>query len=303
MSENAANPTTSGTHSDSINAANASSAPVNSIYAAKLMCRSAPNLNGETLLGKVKERFPEVEFTEQAEKRLFCFIHNQHTGALSDGNEVTPMTIVCPAEMGAGIAEFEPALNQLWGRFSDAREILSDCKAAILVSDLMANHLDQKTRFHLFHNLLSCVIRAFDCSVVYLMNSETLLKPDEYLKTFAKPDVDKFFSYGVSVRLFRIQDREDEMVMDTLGLAALNLPDMQCHFRKLQPLKVAQLLYNLAYYIFENGDVISDGSTTSGLNPSDHWVCRHEKSLVAPDRIVLDVNPGPDFAAGARDIS
>lgn len=297
MSEQTSPQTTS---EDAVADSRATAPSLDAIYAAKLIFISAPELNPEVILAKVNEKFPHLESTRKPEEQLVCFLHHDHRHTYPDGPEITPMTIVCPAEWSTDLSEFEPALSQLWGRFPEAREILSDCTAAVLVSDVMATVLAPKRRFHLFHDMLACVVRALDCSVVYLINSETLMTPGEYLKTYAKDDLDKFVNFGVSIRLFRVQDHDDEMVIDTLGLAALGLPDMQCHFRGLEPLKIAQFLYNLAYYIFENGDVIEDGNTTSGLQESDRWVCRHELSLIPPTRIVLDINPGPEFAAGTR---
>jgi hypothetical protein len=88
--------------------------------------------------------------------------------------------------------------------------------------------------------------------------------------------------------------------MDTLGLAALGLPDLQCHFHGLEVNEVAGLLYNTAWYVFENGDVIEDGQTVDGVD-GHRWRCQHEVALVPPEREVLDINPGPRYAAGPRE--
>lgn len=91
-----------------------------------------------------------------------------------------------------------------------------------------------------------------------------------------------------------------EMVMDSLGLAALGLCDVQCHFKELDPNSVARALYNLAAYLFERGDVIEDGHTVEGATPGSKWRCRYEDALVPPARVVLDLDPGSRFAAGGR---
>ena len=88
--------------------------------------------------------------------------------------------------------------------------------------------------------------------------------------------------------------------MDTLGLAALGLPDLQCHFHGLDCNDVARLLHNLGLYVFENGDIIEDGHTIDGPKPGDKWRCQHEMALVKPERMVLDINPGAPYAAGNR---
>jgi hypothetical protein len=75
---------------------------------------------------------------------------------------------------------------------------------------------------------------------------------------------------------------------------------LQCHFIGLDPNEVGSLLHNTAPYIYNNGDVIADGETL-GLTPEQKWRCRHEDSRIPPERVVLDLDPGPPHAAGGRD--
>ena len=83
-------------------------------------------------------------------------------------------------------------------------------------------------------------------------------------------------------------------------MGALGLTDLQNHYHNLVPGEVAAMMYNIAAYLLENGDIIEDGNTVQGLKPEDDWHCRHEMSLIPPERPVLDINPGPPFAAGNR---
>jgi hypothetical protein len=46
--------------------------------------------------------------------------------------------------------------------------------------------------------------------------------------------------------------------------------------------------------------VIEDGHTVDGVQPGQKWLCRHELAVVGPEREVVDMNPGPPYAAGAR---
>jgi hypothetical protein len=78
------------------------------------------------------------------------------------------------------------------------------------------------------------------------------------------------------------------------------LPDVQCHFHNLNPSEVAKALYNICNYILENGDVIQDGNTVQGINLSDKWYCQHATSILEPKRVIIDINPGKDYAAGNR---
>ena len=47
-------------------------------------------------------------------------------------------------------------------------------------------------------------------------------------------------------------------------------------------------------------DVIESGHTVGGLEPGEKWRCQHEDAMVPPERVVLDLNPGLDHAAGGR---
>ncbi len=60
------------------------------------------------------------------------------------------------------------------------------------------------------------------------------------------------------------------------------------------------MLYNAAYYLFEHGDVIDDGDTIQGIPTDQRWTCQHELALAEPEREVIDINPGPPYAAGNR---
>ena len=90
------------------------------------------------------------------------------------------------------------------------------------------------------------------------------------------------------------------MLMDTRGLNEIGLHDLQCHFHSLEPRDVGSLLMNTAFYIYEKGPVIESGNTIAGIDNGSRYVCRFEDALASPERAVLDINPGPSFAAGNR---
>jgi hypothetical protein len=99
-----------------------------------------------------------------------------------------------------------------------------------------------------------------------------------------------------NVRLFNV-GIGTEHLMDTLGLAAIGLPDVQCAFSNLDPSWVAGWMYGVATYLFERGDVINDGDVIPAPVAGEHWTCTHEVSRVPPSRTVLNVKPSPAHAA------
>jgi hypothetical protein len=79
---------------------------------------------------------------------------------------------------------------------------------------------------------------------------------------------------------------ENDIVMDTIGLNRLGLPDLQVRFTQYDANAIGLLLWNYAYYIADNGDIIADGNTIEGPG-GEVWHCLHVPSLVGPERIVL----------------
>ena len=99
-------------------------------------------------------------------------------------------------------------------------------------------------------------------------------------------------AFACNVRQFKGDEKGSETLMDTLGLAALGLVDVQCYFRDLDPDRVAPWLFGVAGYLFMQGDVIKDGHTIQGLNAGDRWRCTYREPLVGPERVVIDIEPG-----------
>lgn len=114
---------------------------------------------------------------------------------------------------------------------------------------------------------------------------------------------DRFIRFGVNARFFNIQGTED-MLVDTVGMSTLFLPDLQYHFHGMDPNWVVNHAYNLASYLLLNDCPIESGETVDGvtggkMDRSVQWKCQYEEALIQPPRHVLDVCMGP-YAAGSR---
>ena len=57
----------------------------------------------------------------------------------------------------------------------------------------------------------------------------------------------------MNVRFFTIQGGED-MLVDTLGMSLLFLPDLQYHFHGLDPNLIVNHAYNIALYLLINNN-------------------------------------------------
>lgn len=191
-----------------------------------------------------------------------------------------------------------PSLGQTWA-WPQARTTVEACRHVILANDLMAATLDRSRRSRLLLGFVHAIMEVCPADAVHFMNCQLFVEPGKFLRQQSGPIGEKLQSL-VNVRLFQIEGKQGECLMDTLGLSTFGLPDIQCHFHSLDCGAVANKLYDVGMYLFEKGDVIEAGETVPGLSDKEKWHCQHENALVGPDRIVLDLNPGPAYAAGGR---
>ncbi len=192
--------------------------------------------------------------------------------------------------------------SQFW-ECPQGGELLDRCGIQVMLSDFMAAGLPYKERCTLLTGWLEAVLSLFpDCLAVWVPSAWKLLTPAQVLDNSLEGP-GRFLHFGVNARFFRIQGTED-MLVDTLGLHALGLPDVQYHFHGLDPNHVVNHAYNVASYIFDNDAPIRGGETIDGLrdgriDQTVQWKCQYETAMVAPQRDVMDICPGP-YAAGDR---
>jgi hypothetical protein len=269
-------------------------------YGVELLCERPPEVRKRDLLRAIKARCPgAAPLDGKEDSSLLSFIHPDHPVRFREG-ELPAQTFVSPTDKPFEVTEaLEAAAEQSWG-FPGAREALARCRGVLMVTDLMSSTLEYRERLALFQNVLAGVLEVVPALAVHWQPSQKLVEPGRFLDAHREGGAALFFAGAVNVRLFNISNEPGDMLMDTMGLARLGLPDLQCHFRGLDPNQVARVLYDTSYYVFGQGDVIADGHTVAGASPESRWLCRHESALVGPERMVLDLNPGQLFAAGNR---
>ena len=248
----------------------------------ELWYAEAPDITDPRLLDELRVIAPAAE--RQADSLVV-----PHGTAL-DG--VPPLlTAVVPASpVGEGGKQL-PEVTQTWD-WPGAEEAVDRCRSAVLVSEMFADGFDAEERV----SALTAVLRILSGLTRPVLISWPLSQ------RVVDPEADADELDGViNIRLFTVAGDESALVMDSLGLHIFGLPDVQCHFRDRAPREIAALLHSTATYVFGAGDVIADGNTISSLDGDEIYVCRRERSLVAPSRTVLDIDLGDPYAAGERD--
>jgi Domain of unknown function (DUF4261) len=199
---------------------------------------------------------------------------------------------VMPATPLGQSGKQRPDASQTWD-WDGAEAAVAQGTAGVIVTELLMAGWSPQDRVAALSRVLAELCRLTQPLAIYWAHSQRVSDP----QALAEDDL----SGVVNVRFFTVAGDEEAMVLDTLGLHVFGLPDLQCHFRDRQPGEVASLLYATALYVFNSGDVIADGNTISGLDGNERYVCRRERSLLEPSRLVLDVDLGDPYAAGWRD--
>ena len=255
---------------------------------AKLLFLEKPNLETDRILKELRRHFSKVDNPSNDKALLYFFPDIKIQ--LQDSSIPAQCTIFLPNEDDSEPAIAEEAFQQNW-HWNEASDSAKSCKYEVLVSDFMTRTLDYKTRFNLFAYFLSAVTKATSPLVVYSITSQKLVKPADVINSMASQE-NRYLESFINVRLYNISNSDSgDLLMDTLGLHLLGLPDVQIRFANLNESEIAGLLWNYAYYIFEQGDVIENGNTLLGLEPNSKWKCERQLSLTAPERLVINVQP------------
>jgi hypothetical protein len=259
---------------------------------AELHLAESPVLDREQLQADVASVLPDTQLLEGDESPdVAMFAHRAFVTEFEDGKRAPISTVVMRSQVGREPDHANVDLSQTWD-FPEAQERLSRCRQELLIAEVMGRYRPPEERV--------AAIRAVALAVVKQASPLAVWWPTSALVSAAPSEDGPLLMGLLNVRMFRIEGSGGDLIMDTLGLAAIGLPDLQCHFRGLEPGRVAALLYDVGNYLFESGDVIEDGHTVEGLDPGQRWRCQRENSIVGPSRVILDINPGPPYAAGRR---
>lgn len=274
-------------------------------YRVGLLYKDLPELDSPLFLQKLKEEMEEVEIINYQAAPQFSL--NVSYPLLkerqADSNWHTilrnPLShLIFASSKLPNAADLEGALNQTFD-WPEAKSAVDGCTSTIWLSDFLSNGFHWHLRLGAFHIALNTLLELAPCEAIFWEPCQRVVDPQAYhLSQTPGETFDPLFA-AYNVRLFHISSsNKQEALMDTLGLSYFELPDLQCHFHSLDLNNVAGKLYSLARYLFDQGPIFEDGNKIS-FSENEHWTCQHEEALIRPERIVLDLNPGPPYAAGA----
>jgi Domain of unknown function (DUF4261) len=271
-------------------------------YPIELLARRLIILDEPALQRSLEKRLGRIATPKEPSDKVRLYFLEDYPVKFKEGSLPAQLALLGPSHGDAQqqLTDLaKEALQQSW-EFRGAADIYKDCHHSLLLANMMSSPLSHEIRRKIIINGLLALLDSSSCDLVYWAPTQQMLSPTDILSRYSEPRELINPVYGfLNVRFFNIASSDGNMIMDTLGLAALGLTDLQVHYHTLDPNKVSHILYNLGAYLFERGDVIEDGHTIQGPDNS-RWTCRREVSLLEPKREILDINPGPEFAAGNR---
>jgi len=267
-----------------------------------LMSEPCPMPDRETMLDLMTAHLGETE----------CFAHSDQLAGFAparykmhfeqENRDVPPQLIVFPCTDISSPVMDEIAATQLWD-CTDGDRILADCPYQVVAADMLAAGLGYKDRAAMLTEFIEALAEMFpSCRALVCENSKKMFTREEILNC-AFPKEHRFLHYAVNVRFFRIE-RTDDMLIDTLGMSTLYLPDLQYHFHGLDPNAVVRHARSMLSYLYDQENPVEDGDRIDGLrdgsmSPDVQWKVRYEDSLIQPVREVIDIDTG-EYASGER---
>ena len=195
--------------------------------------------------------------------------------------------------------------SQMWD-CPEHDEIIGKCRFHIMAFDMLSSMMNEnyKERADMLMNYTDALVEMFpECTAVFFKSSGKLISREKYINA-GVPENYRFIFHAVNIRFFNIQGTKDMMV-DTLGMSILSLPDLQYHFHGLDPNDVVNHALNVLIYIYEKNCPIKNGHSIDGFKKTlisgkyEQWKCQFENSLIQPIREVIDINTGK-YASGER---
>jgi len=248
-------------------------------YSVELLFNENPFFENSNLLANLKKHFNNVDILFST-NNLSSFVFNDYTSC-AEGIEIPVQILVIKESSQLNLGKLKHSIDQTID-WDEAELTINKCNYALVISDFMATEIKYSDRIFLFNKFLKALLEILPCKAIHWSYSQKVVEPKEYQNALEQ---DSLYSlYGIiNVRYFK---KENHFIMDTIGLSALGLPDIQCKFKDIDTGIIATILYEYANNIFEKGDYLNDDTIIKSMELE--FKCYHEFSLTMPKRIVLN---------------
>jgi len=259
--------------------------PVSS-YAVDLLYEELPLLARDEVLAKLRDRCGAASAMDPTAGGGLNFFFPDLRVPFKEGT--APVQIAMTIHPGPIAADqAQSALKQTW-EWAEAKDALGRHKAHLVMSDLLGHALPYKSRLGFFQNVLCGVLELVPPAAIHWRASQKIVSPEAMLKALNPGDSRDPIRGAVNVRRTLVKSAGG-VVLDTLGLGALGLPDFEITLGERMPPLFEAMLRSLARYEYDLGDVIADGRSFKAGGES--FVCQRGRSSAEPGREVFVLKP------------
>jgi hypothetical protein len=174
--------------------------------------------------------------------------------------------------------------------WAQAGEALARCRYSLLVTEFVRREVDSAVRVAAFQSALRAMVETTRPLATWWPASQQAVEPEV---AAADP-----LRGAVNIRHFPDLDEEEVSLLDTLGLAQLGLPDLQCHYRHLSTELLAERFGQIARELA--GGATPPTAAIRGITLHQRWPVYSAPALRGPTRPVLTVDPGAPFVVAER---
>jgi hypothetical protein len=261
-------------------------------YSVDILYGETPLITADELLSALEQRVGTVEPEDGGPSGAFLFKFPDLADPEREGGQPVGVTI----ERGDGPLNEDEVERALSGTrdWSGAGNAAHAHEARLVVSDRRAAGLNYKNRLRIFQDVVAAVCSCATPLAIRWRASGKLVNPLAMTRSPKPGEKRDALAGALNVRLLLPPaGTSARYVLDTLGLAALGLPDLEVLIRLENPQKVEPFVMSIARYIFDLGDVLPDGRVVKGP-AGDRWVVKRSRASNIPAREVLTLRSAED---------
>ncbi len=257
-------------------------------YTVQLLYLTQPVVDREGLLQTLRRRRRTDETRRGETETQLTFAFPEVRVRLDSGLVCAACSLSARPPRSTDLAT---ALHQSWS-WPGARNVVPNCTGLLEMVDLLGHRIPYRQRLALLYDVVDAILEAVPlCVAIHWKPAGHLVLPAEYLRV--RKESRRLGAYpAVNVRMFQTGTADHrEISMDTLGLGAIGLRDLQATLVGRDPSTLARVLFTTAQYLVDHGDVLKDGQKVQGERREERWVCRERLSLIEPQRAVVELIP------------
>lgn len=259
--------------------------PVTS-YAVDLLYGERPLFTRDEVLAKLRDRCGAASAMDPSPGGGLNFFFPDLRVPFKEGT--APVQIAMAVQPGPmAVDQAQAALKQTWD-WGEAKDAVARHQSHVVVSDLLAAALPYKSRLGFFQNVLCGILEILTPLGICWRASQKIVSPAALVKALDPGESRDAIKGAVNVRRTLVKSAGG-VVMDTLGLGALGLPDFEVSLGERLPPPFEAMLRSLARYEYDLGDVIADGRTVKG--GAESFRCERGASSAEPGREVFILKP------------